>query len=60
MVVHPGAGNKNNTLVNILVGKYKKKLSDLSGSTRPGIVHRIDKDTSGLLVLQKIILLMLI
>ncbi len=53
MVVHPGAGNKNNTLVNVLVGKYKKKLSNLSGSTRPGIVHRIDKDTSGLLVVAK-------
>ena len=53
MVVHPGAGNKVNTLVNILVGNYKKKLSNLSGSTRPGIVHRIDKDTSGLLVVAK-------
>ena len=53
MVVHPGAGNKNDTLVNILVGGYKKKLSNLSGSTRPGIVHRIDKDTSGLLVVAK-------
>ena len=53
IVVHPGAGNKNDTLVNILVGKYKKKLSNLSGSTRPGIVHRIDKDTSGLLVVAK-------
>ena len=53
MVVHPGAGNNNNTLVNILVGNYKKKLSNLSGSTRPGIVHRIDKDTSGLLVVAK-------
>tara|TARA_Y100000768_G_C23883407_1_gene636389 strand:+ start:58 stop:1041 length:984 start_codon:yes stop_codon:yes gene_type:complete len=53
MVVHPGAGNKNDTLVNILVGNYKKKLSDLSGTTRPGIVHRIDKDTSGLLVVAK-------
>tara|TARA_X000000368_G_scaffold413988_1_gene403012 strand:+ start:694 stop:1677 length:984 start_codon:yes stop_codon:yes gene_type:complete len=53
MVVHPGAGNKNNTLVNILVGNYRKRLSNLSGSTRPGIVHRIDKDTSGLLVIAK-------
>ena len=53
MVVHPGAGNKNNTLVNALVSKYKKKLSNLGGSTRPGIVHRIDKDTSGLLVVAK-------
>ena len=53
MVVHPGAGNKIDTLVNILVGGYKKKLSNLSGSSRPGIVHRIDKDTSGLLVIAK-------
>ena len=53
MVVHPGAGNKNDTLVNILIGNYKKKLSDLGGNTRPGIVHRIDKDTSGLLVVAK-------
>ena len=53
MVVHPGAGNKTIHLVNILVGNYKKKLSNLSGSTRPGIVHRIDKDTSGLLVVAK-------
>ena len=53
MVVHPGAGNKNNTLVNIIVGNFKKKLSNLSGATRPGIVHRIDKDTSGLLVVAK-------
>ena len=53
MVVHPGAGNKNDTLVNILVGNYKKKLSNLSGLERPGIVHRIDKDTSGLLVIAK-------
>ena len=53
MVVHPGAGNKKDTLVNILVGNYKKKLSDLGGSNRPGIVHRIDKETSGLLVVAK-------
>tara|TARA_A100001011_G_scaffold242734_1_gene250740 strand:+ start:2176 stop:3159 length:984 start_codon:yes stop_codon:yes gene_type:complete len=53
MVVHPGAGNVNDTLVNILVGNYKNRLSSLSGSTRPGIVHRIDKDTSGVLVVAK-------
>ena len=53
MVVHPGAGNSKDTLVNILVGNYKKKLSNLSGSSRPGIVHRIDKDTSGILVVAK-------
>ncbi len=53
MVVHPGAGNKKDTLVNILVGNYKKKLSNLGGSNRPGIIHRIDKETSGLLVVAK-------
>ena len=53
MVVHPGAGNHNKTLVNALIYKYKKKLSDINGSTRPGIVHRIDKETSGLLVVAK-------
>jgi 23S rRNA pseudouridine1911/1915/1917 synthase len=53
MVVHPGAGNFENTLVNALVFKYKKKLSDLNGNLRPGIVHRIDKETSGLLVVAK-------
>ncbi len=53
MVVHPGAGNHNNTLVNALIYKYKKKLSDINGSTRPGIIHRIDKETSGLLVVAK-------
>ena len=53
MVVHPGAGNHSNTLVNALIYKYKKKLSDVNGNTRPGIVHRIDKETSGLLVIAK-------
>lgn len=53
MVVHPGAGNHDRTLVNALVYKYKKKLSDINGDLRPGIVHRIDKETSGLLVVAK-------
>jgi len=53
MVVHPGAGNYKNTLVNALIYKYKKKLSNVNGGTRPGIVHRIDKETSGLLVVAK-------
>ena len=53
MVVHPGAGNFKNTLANALMFKYKKKLSDLNGEMRPGIVHRIDKDTTGLLVIAK-------
>ena len=53
MVVHPGAGNYKETLVNALIYKYKNKLSDINGVTRPGIVHRIDKETSGLLVVAK-------
>ena len=53
MVVHPGAGNIENTLVNALLFKYKKNLSDINGVLRPGIVHRIDKETSGLLVIAK-------
>ena len=53
MVVHPGAGNFDKTLVNALVHKYNKKLSDINGRLRPGIVHRIDKDTSGILVVAK-------
>ena len=53
MVVHPGAGNFENTLANAVVYKFKKNLSDLNGELRPGIVHRIDKETSGLLVVAK-------
>lgn len=53
MVVHPGAGNYKNTLVNALLYKYKKGLSNINGTFRPGIVHRIDKETSGLLVIAK-------
>ena len=53
MVVHPGAGNYENTLVNGLMYKYKNNLSNISGDLRPGIVHRIDKDTSGLLIIAK-------
>jgi len=53
MVVHPGAGNYKNTLANALVYKYKDKLSNINGELRPGIVHRIDKETSGLLVVAK-------
>jgi 23S rRNA pseudouridine1911/1915/1917 synthase len=53
MVVHPGAGNYKKTLVNALIYKYKNNLSDVNGITRPGIVHRIDKETSGLLVVAK-------
>ncbi len=53
MVVHPGAGNFKNTLANALAFKYKKNLSNINGKLRPGIVHRIDKETSGLLVVAK-------
>ena len=53
MVVHPGAGNFENTMVNGLLYHCKNKLSWINGEDRPGIVHRIDKDTSGLLVVAK-------
>ena len=53
MVVHPGAGNYEKTLVNALLFKYKKNLSNINGPLRPGIVHRIDKETSGFLVIAK-------
>ena len=53
LIVHPGAGNKDKTLVNILIEKYGDKLSNIGGAVRPGIVHRLDKDTSGLLVVAK-------
>ena len=53
LVVHPGAGNSKNTLANALAYKYKKNLSDINGKLRPGIIHRIDKETSGLLVVAK-------
>ena len=52
LVVHPAAGNYDNTLVNALL-YHCKELSDINGYYRPGIVHRIDKDTSGLLVCAK-------
>ena len=53
VVVHPGAGNYTQTVVNGLLFQYKKDLSNVGGKLRPGIVHRIDKDTSGLLVVAK-------
>jgi 23S rRNA pseudouridine1911/1915/1917 synthase len=53
MTVHPAPGNRDRTLVNALMFKYKDKLSDINGVLRPGIVHRIDKDTSGLLVVAR-------
>lgn len=53
MVVHPAAGNPSGTLVNALLYRCKGSLSGVGGVVRPGIVHRIDKDTSGLLVAAK-------
>ncbi len=53
LVVHPAAGNWEGTLVNALLFHCKDSLSDINGVIRPGIVHRIDKDTSGLLVVAK-------
>ncbi|WP_375291733.1 RluA family pseudouridine synthase [Qipengyuania sp.] len=53
MVVHPAAGNPDGTLVNALLYHCRGRLSGINGVARPGIVHRIDKDTSGLLVVAK-------
>jgi len=53
MVVHPAAGNYSGTLVNALMAYCGDSLSDINGIIRPGIVHRIDKDTSGVLVVAK-------
>ena len=53
MVVHPGNGNPDGTLVNSLMAICKDSLSGIGGEIRPGIVHRLDKDTSGVLVVAK-------
>lgn len=53
MVVHPAAGNYSGTLVNALLAHCGDSLSGINGVIRPGIVHRIDKDTSGLLIVAK-------
>ena len=53
IVVHPGAGNYEKTIVNGLLFKYQNNLSSIGGKLRPGIVHRIDKDTSGAIVIAK-------
>lgn len=53
LVVHPAAGNLDGTLVNALLHHCRGRLSGIGGMARPGIVHRIDKDTSGLLVVAK-------
>ena len=51
--MHPGAGNYDNTIVNALINHDKKNLSNIGDELRPGIVHRIDKDTSGLIIVAK-------
>ena len=53
MVVHPAPGNYEGTLVNAILYHCKENLSSINGVIRPGIVHRIDKDTSGLLMIAK-------
>lgn len=53
MVVHPANGNYTGTMVNALLYTHKENLSSINGKIRPGIVHRIDKDTSGILVVAK-------
>ena len=53
VVVHPGAGNYEKTIVNGLLFRYQNNLSSVGGKLRPGIVHRIDKDTSGVIVVAK-------
>jgi 23S rRNA pseudouridine1911/1915/1917 synthase len=52
MVVHPGAGNRSGTLVNALLAR-SDRLASLGSPLRPGVVHRLDKDTSGIIVLAK-------
>ena len=53
MVVHPANGNYTGTLVNALLYRCKDSLSGIGGEKRPGIVHRLDKDTSGVLIVAK-------
>ena len=53
IVVHPGNGNPDGTLANAVMAKCKESLSGIGGKIRPGIVHRIDKDTSGLIIIAK-------
>ena len=53
IVMHPGAGNFDNTIVNALINHDKNSLSNIGDELRPGIVHRIDKNTSGLVVIAK-------
>ena len=56
MVVHPSAGHENHTIVNAVMYHCKDNLSTINGVLRPGIVHRIDKDTTGVIVICKMIM----
>ena len=56
IIMHPGAGNYDKTIVNALMHYDKESLSTIGDELRPGIVHRIDKNTSGLVVIAKIIM----
>ena len=53
LVVHPANGNPDNTLVNAIMSICKDSLSGIGGEIRPGIVHRLDKDTSGIIIVAK-------
>lgn len=53
LVTHPGAGNRENTLANALINYLDNNLSSIGGVERPGILHRLDKDTSGLIIIAK-------
>lgn len=53
LTVHPGAGNHNDTLVNALLYHYGNNLSSIAGIDKPGIVHRLDRDTTGLMIVAK-------
>ena len=53
LVIHPGAGNQSGTLVNALINHCGESFSFVGENQRPGIVHRIDKDTSGVIVVAK-------
>ena len=53
MLTHPTINEKSNTLVNALLYKYSNNLSNCNGANRPGIVHRLDRNTSGLLMIAK-------
>ncbi len=55
MVVHPANGNPDGTLVNAVMALCKDTLSGIGGELRPGIVHRLDKDTSGAIIIAKTI-----